>query len=303
MGGAEPLVEPAAQHPLGGVGLLEDLLVHERRRGRRRRTPRGRRRASSAVLARCVVEVLAVRREAGRGDGGQLAVVEVGDLVVWRTSAARSEATYISLVADADDQRGAVAGDDDPVGEVGVHDGDAVGALDRGRARRGPCPRGCRRRTRRPGGRAPRCRCRRPARRRRRSSRCRSAAALSMMPLWTTATRPSASGCGWALTSLAGPWVAQRVWPMPTLPANRLGSASSRSRTRPACLATLTPAAAEHAPRRPSRSRGTRAGPGPRAAAGAACWPPTYPTIPHMCPSMVEVVALSRRRCGAAAAR
>ena len=63
-----------------------------------------------------------------------------------------------------------------------------------------------------------------------------------MIPLWTTATRPLASVCGWALTSVAGPWVAQRVWPMPTLPPNRLGSPSARSRTRPARLATRTPA-------------------------------------------------------------
>jgi len=37
------------------------------------------------------------------------------------------------------------------------------------------------------------------------ASRCRSAAALSMMPLWTTATRPLASVWGCALTSFAGP--------------------------------------------------------------------------------------------------
>ena len=62
-----------------------------------------------------------------------------------------------------------------------------------------------------------------------------------MIPLWTTATLPLASTCGCALTSLAGPWVAQRVWPMPTLPLNRLGRSASRSRTRPAFLATLSP--------------------------------------------------------------
>ena len=44
-----------------------------------------------------------------------------------------------------------------------------------------------------------------------------------MIPLCTTATRPLASVCGCALTSVAGPWVAHRVWPMPTLPANRFG--------------------------------------------------------------------------------
>ncbi len=54
-------------------------------------------------------------------------------------------------------------------------------------------------------------------------SSARSAEALSMIPLCTTATRPSAEVCGWALTSLAAPWVAQRVWPMPTLPPKRAG--------------------------------------------------------------------------------
>ena len=62
-----------------------------------------------------------------------------------------------------------------------------------------------------------------------------------MMPLCTTATRPDSSECGWALTSVAGPWVAQRVWPMPVVPAKRLGSTSLSSRTRPACLTTLIP--------------------------------------------------------------
>ena len=42
----------------------------------------------------------------------------------------------------------------------------------------------------------------------------RSSRKFSMMPLWTMATRPEA--CGWALVSLGWPWVAQRVWPMPT---------------------------------------------------------------------------------------
>ena len=62
-----------------------------------------------------------------------------------------------------------------------------------------------------------------------------------MIPLCTTATRPAASVCGCALTSFAGPCVAQRVWPMPALPANRFGSPSPRSRTRPARFATRTP--------------------------------------------------------------
>ena len=44
-----------------------------------------------------------------------------------------------------------------------------------------------------------------------------------MMPLCTTATSSLLSVCGCALVSLAGPWVAHRVWPMPTLPVNRFG--------------------------------------------------------------------------------
>ena len=44
-----------------------------------------------------------------------------------------------------------------------------------------------------------------------------------MMPLCTTATRSASSRCGCALASVAGPWVAHRVWPMPILPANRFG--------------------------------------------------------------------------------
>ena len=39
-----------------------------------------------------------------------------------------------------------------------------------------------------------------------------------MMPLWTTATRGLA--CGWALASVGLPCVAQRVWPMPIVPAS-----------------------------------------------------------------------------------
>ena len=39
-----------------------------------------------------------------------------------------------------------------------------------------------------------------------------------MMPLWTTASRSVAWGC--ALLSVGRPWVAQRVWPMPIVPAS-----------------------------------------------------------------------------------
>ena len=53
-----------------------------------------------------------------------------------------------------------------------------------------------------------------------------------MMPLCTTATFSAGGMSGCALTSLGTPWVAQRVWPMPTLPltgraATRRSSAAS----------------------------------------------------------------------------
>ncbi len=70
-------------------------------------------------------------------------------------------------------------------------------------------------------------------------SLARSSEALSMMPLWTTATLPSASRCGWAFSSVGAPWVAQRVCAMPVVPAKRLGMRASSSRTRPLALTDL----------------------------------------------------------------
>ena len=43
-----------------------------------------------------------------------------------------------------------------------------------------------------------------------------------MMPLCTIATRSVAMG--WALRSVGTPWVAQRVWPMPIVPRQRLAA-------------------------------------------------------------------------------
>ena len=40
-----------------------------------------------------------------------------------------------------------------------------------------------------------------------------------MIPLWMTATEPSADRCGWALRSVGPPWVAHRVCPMPIVAA------------------------------------------------------------------------------------
>ena len=38
------------------------------------------------------------------------------------------------------------------------------------------------------------------------------------MPFWTTATVPELSIWGWAFLTSGLPWVAQRVWPIPTVP-------------------------------------------------------------------------------------
>ena len=67
-----------------------------------------------------------------------------------------------------------------------------------------------------------------------------------MMPLCTTATRPDSSVCGWALASVAGPWVAQRVWPMPVVPAKRLGSTVGQVAHPAGLLGHPDPAAAQH---------------------------------------------------------
>ena len=56
-----------------------------------------------------------------------------------------------------------------------------------------------------------------------------SSAKFSMMPLWTTATRPAI--WGWALRSAGTPCVAQRVWPMPVVPGSG-SAANSASRLR-----------------------------------------------------------------------
>ncbi len=47
------------------------------------------------------------------------------------------------------------------------------------------------------------------------SSSMRSSRWFSTMPLWMTAISPLQSVWGWALSWVARPWVAQRVWPIP----------------------------------------------------------------------------------------
>jgi hypothetical protein len=108
-----------------------------------------------------------------------------------------------------------------------------------------------------------------------------------MMPLCTTAARPSYEVCGWALVSFGTPWVAHRVCPTPT-PSTGIGDASSapaRLAIFPARLTTAirlpespdvtTATPAESYPRYSRRFR-------PAMITSAARPDPTYPTMPHM---------------------
>ena len=61
------------------------------------------------------------------------------------------------------------------------------------------------------------------------SSSAFSSAKFSMIPLWTTKILPWQSVCGWALMYVGLPCVAQRVWPMPSLPEGMLASSFSMS--------------------------------------------------------------------------
>lgn len=126
--GVEAVVDPAAQHAVDRVGLLGDLLVHV-----------------GVVTAHVVRGGLPLhglrggggRRAGGRVgaevvglDGGHLAVAEGDDLAGVGDQRGDVRGDEHLLLADAEHHGGAVAGDDDAVGEVGVHDGDAVGAVD-----------------------------------------------------------------------------------------------------------------------------------------------------------------------------
>ncbi len=52
---------------------------------------------------------------------------------------------------------------------------------------------------------------------------------FSMIPLWTRASRPEQSRCGWAFSSEGRPWVAHRVCPMPAVaPAGALSARLAR---------------------------------------------------------------------------
>ena len=69
------------------------------------------------------------------------------------------------------------------------------------------------------------------------------AAEFSMMPLWMTAMRPDWSVCGWAFGVVGAPCVAQRVWPMPSVPVGMSASElpAPAPTSLPAAFMTLRP--------------------------------------------------------------
>src|SRR4051812_20975776 len=104
-----------------------------------------------------------------------------------------------------------------------------------------------------------------------------------MTPLWTTATCavPLPATCGWALASVAGPWVAHRVWLIPTVPgAGCPARKLVRSPTRPARLRRCSRSPVRVASPALSYPRySSRLSPSTRI--GSASRGPTYPTMPH----------------------
>jgi len=59
-----------------------------------------------------------------------------------------------------------------------------------------------------------------------------------MIPLWTTATRSVQSVCGCAFSSVGGPCVDHRVWPIPCVWSADSGRIASSALTSPAVLYT-----------------------------------------------------------------
>ena len=71
-----------------------------------------------------------------------------------------------------------------------------------------------------------------------------------MIPLWMRTMRPAR--CGWALVSDGRPWVAQRVWPMPSGAGHRRGLGAAARGCR-ACRRSAAPRCG-----RPSQDRDAR---------------------------------------------
>ena len=214
------------------------------------------------------------------GDRHDLVLAELERLAGVPDEGGDVGAEEVLAVAEADDQRAVAAGADDHAGLVLACDGQQGEGARRGRcttcAHRLGQVAGRARSAAPAAGRRPRCRSRTGTPR---PSACRarpcSAWKFSMMPLWISASLPSSPPrWGWALASVGPPWVAQRVCPMPVRgrrAAARSAIASSRLASLPARLRVATCVAVDAARRRPSRTRGTRAGRGPPSRRRAPC--------------------------------
>ena len=220
------------------------------------------------------------------------------------------------------DERRDPAGGHDDVGVLGVDDGEGEGAPHLGPGRPGPRP------TRPSSGWAARWASIRwastsvsvsdsswwPSA----MSRSDSSTWFSMMPLWTRARSPVQSAWGWALPSFGRPWVAHRVWPMPADgSAGALLGPLDQVVERAGAVGGPDPPHARRrrsgrpAPDRPSRSRGTRGGPGPRPGRRGPARPPpsgpgplVMPMMPHMDGHATRraVASVRPRRAGTAPA-
>ena len=281
VGGGEAPVEPPAQRLGDGGRLLVDLLVHvvlvagqvERGRGH-------------LGGGRALVGGPGVEGERAVRVGVQhrhLVVVEVDDLVGVAHQGGHVRRDVVGAAAHAQHDGAAVAGHDDAVGLAVVDHGQPVGADDQGQGLAHGLLERQTSAARRPTSWAitsvsvsdtsstPSA-----------TSLARSSAAFSTMPLWTTATWPEASVWGWALTSVGSPWVAQRVWPMPTPSLQPLGQGGHQVVDPTGPLVDLEPGRRRPRRRRPSRSPGTPAVAGPRPAPARRRRVPMYPTMPHM---------------------
>ena len=255
------LGEPAEQRVGDGLRLLGDLLEHEvvvaaLLGGARRPSRCGSPCRSAGAPSKSVISM------PSGGDQDDLVLAQLDRLAGVLDERGDVAGEEVLAVAAADDERRVAPGADDRAGRVGVDGEQGERALQPAAdAAHAPRRAAAGRRRRRP----------RAASRSSAASRCaahsvsvslanstpvasssaRSLAKFSMMPLWITATRPSADRCGWALRSVGPPWVAQRVWPMPVVPGvdavgrRRSASAFSRLASLPARFSVSSDAAVD----------------------------------------------------------
>ena len=126
--GVEPVVEAAAEHALDDARLLVDLLVHEV--GVAVGVVAGRVRLDYSRRLGGAPGVEGGRPESVGLDGGDLAVVQVHDLPGVADQRRHVGCREHLLVADAEQNRAAIAGNDQPVRPASIQHGQAVGADD-----------------------------------------------------------------------------------------------------------------------------------------------------------------------------